>query len=159
MVHGFSSGEQVAPIAVAGPRMRIRHAIVASTSSLGLPAWGRLPISLDLLLCGLGYSLVHGRLDLLGLSTRQLVLSTPIDAQTIELRLWSQARVDRGGPLVRGLLAWVFHQGFRHEVTQDLAIWQHKRYLPRPALARGDGPIGAYRRWCRRFYARESVTA
>ena len=153
VVHTFDAGEQLGDLELDGPRLRIRHAIVASAASLGLPPWGRLDITLDLLLSGVGYSLVHGRVAQLGLCTRQLVLSTPIDAEHIELRLWSQARVERGGLLVRGPLAWAFHHGFQHEVRQDLEIWKHKRFLPRPALARGDGPIGAYRRWCRRFYA------
>lgn len=43
-------------------------------------------------------------------------------------------------------------QAYAREVGNDLVIWRHKRYCPQPALAKGDGPIGAYRRWARQFY-------
>jgi hypothetical protein len=39
-----------------------------------------------------------------------------------------------------------------HDVKQDFHIWQNKRYVHPPQLAVGDGPIGAYRRWCKQFY-------
>jgi hypothetical protein len=35
-------------------------------------------------------------------------------------------------------------------------IWEHKRYLARPALAAGDGPLGLYRKWTRQFYSAEA---
>jgi hypothetical protein len=28
----------------------------------------------------------------------------------------------------------------------------HKRYVDRPALASGDGPVGLYRKWVKQFY-------
>lgn len=34
----------------------------------------------------------------------------------------------------------------------DFPIWNHKRYQQPPRLAHGDGPIGLFRRWARRFY-------
>lgn len=37
------------------------------------------------------------------------------------------------------------------ERAEDFAVWEHMAYLERLALARGDGPIAAYRRWCRQF--------
>jgi hypothetical protein len=37
-------------------------------------------------------------------------------------------------------------------VAQDFVIWENKRYVPRPMLARGDGPIPLYRRWAAQFY-------
>lgn len=39
-----------------------------------------------------------------------------------------------------------------HEVSRDAPFWESKRYLERPALAKGDGPIPLYRRWARQFY-------
>jgi len=38
------------------------------------------------------------------------------------------------------------------DVTQDLAIWEHKTYVHPPRLAEGDGPVGRYRTWTRQFY-------
>jgi hypothetical protein len=44
-------------------------------------------------------------------------------------------------------------QGFKADVGQDIPVWNRKLFLAQPALAEGDGPIGAYRRWARQFYA------
>ncbi len=41
-----------------------------------------------------------------------------------------------------------------HERTaEDVEVWEAKAYVTRPALAKGDGPIMQYRRWCEQFYA------
>ena len=39
------------------------------------------------------------------------------------------------------------------EVTQDIPIWERKRYVPRPQLAAGEAPILEFRRWFAQFYA------
>ncbi|WP_408907526.1 hypothetical protein [Streptomyces albidoflavus] len=31
-------------------------------------------------------------------------------------------------------------------------MWHHKQYVQPPRLAHGDGPIGPFRRWARRYY-------
>lgn len=38
---------------------------------------------------------------------------------------------------------------------EDVAIWEHKRYLVRPLLCDGDGPIMKLRRWYAQFYPSE----
>ena len=43
-------------------------------------------------------------------------------------------------------------KGFMHDVGQDFNIWQNKEYVHPPALAKGDGPVGQYRVWCKQFY-------
>lgn len=48
----------------------------------------------------------------------------------------------------RGLIDQ-FHLG----AMQDIPIWEHKCYHLTPALAAGDGPIMAFRRWAHQFYA------
>ena len=39
-----------------------------------------------------------------------------------------------------------------NEVEQDLDIWTYKAFVRQPALAKGDGPIAAYRKWAQQFY-------
>ena len=39
------------------------------------------------------------------------------------------------------------------QLLEDTQIWEHKRYLDRPALADTDGPFLAFRRWAAQFYA------
>eukprot|EP00743_Colponemidia_sp_Colp-15_P001865 GILK01002033.1.p1 GENE.GILK01002033.1~~GILK01002033.1.p1 ORF type:complete len:705 (+),score=94.32 GILK01002033.1:72-2186(+) len=34
----------------------------------------------------------------------------------------------------------------------DMSIWNHKTYIHKPILVKGDGPIGALRRWYSQFY-------
>lgn len=40
----------------------------------------------------------------------------------------------------------------QHITSQDFAIWEHKRYRPKPVLCDEDGPIAQYRQWARQFY-------
>ncbi|HXU81530.1 MAG TPA: hypothetical protein VN914_09035 [Polyangia bacterium] len=54
-------------------------------------------------------------------------------------------------PPTRLLAALAFRE-FRRDVEQDLIIWNNKRHITPPALALGDGPVGAYRKWARQFY-------
>ena len=54
--------------------------------------------------------------------------------------------------LAEALVTRATFHGFLHDLGQDFAIWEHKRYLDPPALAPGDGPVGRYRQWARQFY-------
>ena len=51
----------------------------------------------------------------------------------------------------------MFAAGFVHEVCrqldQDKVIWDHQRYLPRPVICDGDGPILRFRQYYNQFYA------
>jgi nitrite reductase/ring-hydroxylating ferredoxin subunit len=39
-----------------------------------------------------------------------------------------------------------------HQMDQDIAIFEKKIFVPRPALVEGDGPIMKFRRWAAQFY-------
>ncbi|MFJ2745639.1 Rieske 2Fe-2S domain-containing protein [Streptomyces sp. NPDC087440] len=41
----------------------------------------------------------------------------------------------------------------------DFPIYHHKTYLPHPKLNKGDGPIGALRKWARQFYPGGPITS
>ena len=47
--------------------------------------------------------------------------------------------------------------GFVHEVCrqldQDKVIWDRQKYLPRPIICDGDGPILRFRQYYNQFYA------
>jgi 3-Ketosteroid 9alpha-hydroxylase C-terminal domain len=43
-------------------------------------------------------------------------------------------------------------RGLVGQLKQDDPVWVNKKYLRRPAIAEGDGPIHAYRRWASQFY-------
>ena len=108
---------------------------------------------------GLGYSLVRVHVERFGIELNLLVLSSPVEHGKIVLRTASS--VKHVGPrpvahLIRAAATW----GLNREVGQDAPIWETKRYVERPILAEGDGPIAEYRRYCKQFYVQQSaVTA
>jgi len=114
---------------------------------------------------GLGYSLVEVHIASYDVQTRLLVCATPTVPGWIELRLALSIQEithpQRIHPLLwlvpRALfnrfIAHLTFRGFIHDVQQDFEIWEHKRYIQPPALAKGDGPIGKYRTWARQFYS------
>ena len=105
---------------------------------------------------GLGYSLVRVTVPRFDAHVNLLVLSTPIDAENIVLR--TAASVKNWGPsLFTKFVREAASVGLNREVGQDAPIWETKRYLDKPVLAEGDGPIGEYRRYCKQFYPQRAA--
>jgi hypothetical protein len=106
-----------------------------------------------------------GEVHPLLLNLRLFVLATPREDEQIDLRLaMSLKRLNPLGevhPLLRPIpprwaetfIARQILNAVVHDVKQDKAIWENKRYIHRPALAEGDGPIGKFRVWSRQFYS------
>ncbi|MEU7768745.1 Rieske 2Fe-2S domain-containing protein [Nocardia sp. NPDC049190] len=153
VLHGFRNVEVLEPLRVDGQRLHTRYAIRRRTPFLP----GSLPLEFDVHVDGLGFSRVELTMPTLGWQLRQLVLPTPIDRDRLELRLALTVR--RRGRAWAGpdlLLQRFALHAFVSEVRADIAIWDHKCYLGRPALAAGDGPIGRYRKWAQQFYQGDS---
>lgn len=77
---------------------------------------------------------------------------TPVEKDEIRVRFcFTQPKAQ-----TEGLSAMVAH-GFIHEVCrqldQDKVIWDNQRYLDRPIVCDGDGPILRFRRYYSQFYA------
>jgi hypothetical protein len=51
-----------------------------------------------------------------------------------------------------GLLPFM-HRTILGDVLQDREIWEHRRWLERPALTAEDGAVVAFRRYAEQFYA------
>jgi nitrite reductase/ring-hydroxylating ferredoxin subunit len=149
VVHGFAGVRETRAIMVEGPVLRTGYAIERVFRVAGRTF--RLPARFDVAVHGLGYSLVEGEVPALRTRMRSLVLATPIDAETIDLRIGMAVSRRRSRALTSLVHRAVFW-GLRSEVRSDLPIWSRKRYVERPVLADGDGPIAVYRRWCRQFY-------
>ena len=49
-------------------------------------------------------------------------------------------------------LAWYVVGNWIAQWRQDIAIWERKRYAPRPVLCSLDGPVHPMRRWYAQFY-------
>lgn len=56
------------------------------------------------------------------------------------------------GALVGQVMRLAAVQLLVHDVHQDVAIWARRTHVARPALARGDGPVGPFRAWARQFH-------
>jgi nitrite reductase/ring-hydroxylating ferredoxin subunit len=136
------------------------------TSSYGLvrPWFGRrlqrihFSVRFDVLAHGLGYSVVHASVLRTPISIRYFINATPIDGERIHLNIAAAIRKLRVPiPGLNRLVRRAVFEGFRHDVSQDIPFWESKRYIERPLLAVGDGPIAIYRRWCRQFYSESEI--
>jgi hypothetical protein len=80
-----------------------------------------------------------------------LIALTPIEVEQLDVRFSftldaaSGAHPERG--VGRAIIADILKQ-----FAEDIPIWEHKRYQPRPWLCDGDGPILRYRTWASQFY-------
>ena len=66
--------------------------------------------------------------------TRVLVLSTPADDETTDLRLLVSAASLGGLPLSSWVLARIARFLTKRDVDKEVGIWNHKRYLARPTF-------------------------
>lgn len=161
-VHKYRGFTVVKPLEVDGPVLRTTYAFLRSGLELGIKGEVRFEIRIEV--HGLGISTVDLSADRTALRARQYVLPTPSAPGRTDLRIGMQTkRPDKWsavspplGLLPAGLAERIFSEVairlYAREVAQDLAIWENKVYQHPPMLARGDGPVGRYRAWCRQFY-------
>jgi nitrite reductase/ring-hydroxylating ferredoxin subunit len=158
VVHGYKSVETVREARTEGPYLNAAYAMTRAFGPLAVR------IHLDVHVHGLGYSLVDVDIPAFRLRTRHIVLPTPTDPGHIDMRLALSVKepaTGKLGPLaplvptrlVTQTLGRVLFPSFEGDVLQDLPFWENKRYVPRPAIAAGDGPIALYRKWASQFYA------
>lgn len=162
-LHGFRRASVIEPCRTEGPLLTAAYSVEMAwdhplfdraLSLVGRSGRG-MTIRFAVRVHGLGYSLVEGEVPSLAMRFRQFVLSTPIDRERVHLRIGSS--VERRFPGLDRLLREIAFRGLATEVARDRPIWETKRYVERPALAKGDGPIATYRRWCRQFYPVDAV--
>ncbi|MDO8431190.1 MAG: Rieske 2Fe-2S domain-containing protein [Candidatus Binatus sp.] len=79
--------------------------------------------------------------------------ATPIDEERTELRLGFLIPREVKADANLSAAAEAYMQGHTGAIDQDVPIWENKLYRPKPVLSDVDGPIGAYRKWARQFYA------
>jgi phenylpropionate dioxygenase-like ring-hydroxylating dioxygenase large terminal subunit len=149
-VHGYTDTIITREAETRGPLLTIGLSSKRSLASVGMP--GEVSFVYDIEVWGLGCSIVHVDVLTFGMKTRQLVYATPIDADTIELRIGASVQKLPDEGATANILAMVW-DGFRNDVLQDVPIWENKRYVERPPLAAGDGPVPLYRKWAQQFYA------
>ncbi len=154
-VHAYEDVREVRRAAVDGPHLHAAYRMRRKVRFAGLPIVSLIS-EFEVHAFGLGYSYVETRMSDLGISIRQLILACPTDEEEIDLTVaLSVQRVGMFGPILNRVLPHLAFREFCQDVQQDFAMWAHKRYVPRPLLAEGDGPIGTYRRWTPQFYLQD----
>jgi phenylpropionate dioxygenase-like ring-hydroxylating dioxygenase large terminal subunit len=110
---------------------------------------GRAPIRIEARQFGPGQSSTRFS----GIAETLLVAAvTPVEKDEVRVRFcFTQPKEQKNA------LASMLAQGFIHEVCrqldQDKIIWDRQRYMDRPVICDGDGPILRFRKWYSQFYA------
>lgn len=93
--------------------------------------------------------------DMRGVLHAMLLLAhTPIDENSLDLRF--AVMLQRTGPRTEEF-AKFYVDNLTLGFHEDIAIWEHKVYRPRPQLVAEDGPIGRLRAWYSQFYRSADV--
>jgi phenylpropionate dioxygenase-like ring-hydroxylating dioxygenase large terminal subunit len=142
VVHGAAAPTQ-AEVEFDGPAFRVMNH--ASYETPG----GRIEGTFETHTVGPGFGWVHYRLLAEIFHT---VTILPVDADHIRLRLAFYVKSDDPKALVRGMPAAMI-AGVTANVAQDIALWEPKRYLAKPLLCDGDGPLLQVREWAKQFHS------
>ena len=104
--------------------------------------------SLDTTDFGPGLQTVHlaGIVETLMINT-----STPIDEETTDTSFAYTVNAAGDPARARGVGAAIIRD-LEKQMSQDIPIWENKRYWERPLLCDGDGNFAVYRRWMRQFF-------
>jgi phenylpropionate dioxygenase-like ring-hydroxylating dioxygenase large terminal subunit len=78
--------------------------------------------------------------------------TTPIDENTTQVRFSFTVRKFDDEKMT-STVADAFVKEINKQIVEDTPIWEHKTFLPVPALADTDGPILKFRKWYSQFYA------
>lgn len=153
-IHGYTNVRVRRPLAVDGPRFTIGPA-----AQRVVPLLGEFDVVFDVEVHGLGYIWVTATIPRLRAAALFQAMATPIDPCRVELRFSvsiraGAARTPSAGALLLSRALTVGLSGaFWRDLTLDFPIWENKAYVERPRLAKGDGPVIAFRRWAEQFYA------
>ncbi|WAC92463.1 Rieske 2Fe-2S domain-containing protein [Mycobacterium sp. Aquia_213] len=156
-LHGFGKVKVSRPATFDGPRLGVDYALKQKT-----PWRSDVDVTLRIRLNGLGFAITE--VETLGFTLRLVGLATLVaERDTSHLLLMSIRKQGRSLP---GKAFWRCAQmvlgpfvmgGLMNQINQDDPVWTNKKYLRRPAIADGDGPIHAYRRWVSQFYPEDAA--
>ena len=158
-IHGYRNVRLRRPFTTHGPAFTI-----ASTVERAMPLGGPLEIAIDVAVHGFGHLWVDATIPRLRAAAKFQLMATPIDPCRVELRYAVALRVGSGPATARGrmlashLPTIALSPLFRRDTERDFPIWEHKVYVDQPRLAKGDGPLLAFRRWAQQFYSQPSAT-
>lgn len=75
----------------------------------------------------------------------------PIDDELVDVRFSFAVKKTHGADVARGV-GKAFSSEIARQLEEDRPVWEHKKFIERPLLCDGDGPIAKFRKWCREFY-------
>lgn len=157
-LHGYRHARVRQPFRADGPLFTIGVSVERP-----LPLTGSLELLFDVVVHGLGHIWATATIPRLGTAAVFQAMATPLDPVHVQMRFSAALRVGRNGTngrsqlLLSRLLTAMAGPAFRWDLSQDFPVWEHKVYLDQPRLAKGDGPITAYRRWARQFYSQSTA--
>lgn len=161
-IHGYEQVDQDAEPVAENEVLKLRYSFTRNGKEFGKRGDIRVNIKVDVF--GLGYSVVDTRVPAIGLHAKNFVLPTPTNDGKVKLTIgiafkeWEKPSLLH--PLAVLLPSGILHRmieamgmkAYRKDVMDDFKIWQNKKYIERPPLAKGDGPIALYRKWAKQFY-------
>ncbi|MHB1630113.1 MAG: Rieske 2Fe-2S domain-containing protein [Bacilli bacterium] len=148
-LHGVLAIPELTFVSTDGP---IWHSI--ATHEVRTPVGPR-PSSFEVQFHGPGFGWLRFRIDDLA-EILFLITIAPIDMHQVDLRFSFLSRrplPEDGADFGPALIQEVIDQ-----VTDDVPIWEHKIIKDPPLLAKGDGPIMAFRQWAAQFSVASMVT-
>ncbi|ODS22701.1 hypothetical protein AB835_12810 [Candidatus Endobugula sertula] len=161
-VHSYNNASAVHTPIVDGPTMKGRYRFERVNILRFGPASIVLDIKVDLY--GLGYNFVDYSIEQFGLYGKIFLMFTPLNEHKTRIRLGLHINRQINYAGIHPLLAWLpepiafklmkvlIFKSLKEDLQSDFAIWDHKMYLPKPKVAKGDGPIYLYRRFAYQFY-------
>ncbi len=85
--------------------------------------------------------------------TLLVICGAPIDDELHETTIRFSVRKPAGDAEAARRVGDAFIAEVTRQYEQDIPIWENKRFLEKPVLCDGDGPIGVVRRYYAQFYA------
>lgn len=144
---GFVHGQEIVPtidaFEIAGPILRMR-----STQRWPTPD-GVVDAFVEATNYGPGFSIVRmtGIID-----TVSIGCNTPVSHDRCHLRFTFTVK-KLGDPTITAAVGDGFINLLTEQIGEDVRVWEHKAYLPTPALSDRDGPIARFRSWAQQFYS------
>lgn len=145
----YVHGAQEMPRTVAEPKGHVLHAV---SKTLMVTPKGNVDGQVDVQAHGFGFTTNRftGIVETLLIGT-----ATTIDEEYVQLR-FSFTLKKLGDKKITSSVGEAFMREIKRQLEQDIPIWENKRYVPRPMLADGDGPVGVFRKWARQFYSEDT---
>ncbi|MGW3216203.1 Rieske 2Fe-2S domain-containing protein [Streptomyces parvus] len=157
-LHGWARAEIDGPVAYDDATFHVAMRAHESAPLVG-------DFTVDVKVEGYGLGCLHADVHTprFGLRMCTMVMPTAIGPNRMQFRQLNRIAFDEPGRLSPGLARIVSRTAARlldrpvfrsscEFTAADFPIWHHKQYQQPPRLASGDGPIGPFRRWARRFY-------